>query len=159
MQNRMRLLIMTTSLAVVTSGLMAGCASTKEKEERVSLAQLSEPAQATVKKETAGGQVESILKEKEHGKWVYDVEANIAGKHKEWTIADADGSILGTETQIEFNELPEPVRVKAEKFFGTTEGLMVMKGVEEGQTSYEIEGTKNGKRTEVTFDPTGKRTE
>ena len=34
-----------------------------------------------------------------------------------------------------------------------------MKGVEFGETSYEIEGTKHGKMVEVTFDPAGKRLE
>ena len=32
-----------------------------------------------------------------------------------------------------------------------------MKGVEYGETHYEIEGTKNGKTVEVTFDPAGKK--
>jgi uncharacterized membrane protein YkoI len=159
MKNRFYVIVTAASLTAVASGLISGCASTKEKEEHVSLAQLSEPARATVNRETAGGQVESIVKEHEHGKWIYDVEANVRGKHMEWTIADTDGAILGTETQIEFSELPEAVRVKAEKFFGTTTGLTVMKGVEDGETTYEIEGKKSGKTKEVSYAPDGKRTE
>jgi hypothetical protein len=34
-----------------------------------------------------------------------------------------------------------------------------MKGVEYGETSYEIEGNKGGKTVEVSFDPLGKRIE
>jgi len=32
-----------------------------------------------------------------------------------------------------------------------------MKGVEYGETHYEIEGPKNGKTVEATFDPSGKK--
>ena len=63
---------------------------------------------------------------------------------------------VGIELEL-FSELPEAVRAAAEKYFGTTVGLKAMKGVEYGETSYEIEGKKNGKIVEVTFDPTGKK--
>ena len=98
-----------------------------------------------------------LTKEVEKGKVVYDVEATVGGKHVEFLIADADGAVLGTEVPIEFSELPEAVRAAAEKYFGSAAGLKAMKGVEYGETSYEIEGTKNGKTVEVTFDPAGKR--
>jgi uncharacterized membrane protein YkoI len=162
MQTRINPLIMVSALAVAVTSLVAGCATTKEaeaKEEHVSLSQLSPPARATVQRETAGGSIDTIIKEIEKGKLVYDVEATVGGKHAEFVIADADGAVLGTETQIEFSELPEPVRTATEKFFGTRTGLTVMKGVEYGETSYEIEGQKKGKTVEVTFDPTGKRIE
>jgi uncharacterized membrane protein YkoI len=166
MQIRFNPFIIASTLAVAAVALVSGCATTKEaeeaeakKEERVSLAQLSAPARATVERETAGGRIESIVKEIEEGKVIYDVEATVGGKHVEFAIADADGAVLGTEIQIEFNELPEPVRAAVEKFFGTTTGLTIMKGVESGKTSFEIAGKKDGKTVEVTFDPTGKRIE
>ena len=40
--------------------------------------------------------------------------------------------------------------------FGSAAGRKALKGVEYGETSYEIEGTRKGKPVEVTFDPTGK---
>ena len=148
-------------LAVGVAGLMAGCASTKsgtaQKEVRVSLAELSAPARAAVEKVTAGGKVDQIDKEIERGKTVYDVEATVGGKHVEFLIADADGAVLGTEVPIEFNQLPEAVRAAAEKYFGSATGLKAMKGLEYGETHYEVEGKKGGKIAEVTFDPKGKR--
>jgi hypothetical protein len=36
------------------------------------------------------------------------------------------------------------------------DGLKAMKGLEYGETHYEIEGPKNGKTVEVTFEPDGK---
>lgn len=153
-------IIISLTLAVGTAGLLAGCASTKAagaKEERVTLAQMSAPARATVEKKTVGGKVDQIDREVERGKVVYDVEATVGGKHVEYLVADSNGEILGTETEIPFNEAPKPVREAAEKYFSTSSGLSVMKGVEYGETHYEIEGKKNGKTVEVTFDPDGKR--
>jgi hypothetical protein len=148
-------------LAFGAAGFITGCASTHiagtQPEQHVSLAQMSDPARATVNREIAGGQVEKITKEVERGKTVYDVEATVGGKHMEYLIADKDGELLGTEVPIEFGQLPEPVRAAAQKYFGTSTGLIAMKGVEYGETQYEIEGPKNGKTVEVTFDPAGKR--
>jgi len=161
MQTRNHRLIMAAALALGVAALAAGCATTKsgsaQKEEHLSVAQLSAPARATVGRETAGGTVDQITKEVEHGRVVYDVEATVGGKHLEFLIGDSDGAVLGTEVPIAFSELPEPVRAAAEKYFGTTAGLKAMKGVEYGETSYEIEGPKNGKTVEVTFDPAGKQ--
>ena len=153
-------LAVSSILTLVVAGLVGGCASTKsesaQKEQEVTLAEVSAPARATVNKVTAGGQVDKITKEVERGKTVYDVEATVGGKHMEYLIADADGELLGTEVPIEFSALPDPVRAAAEHYFGTATGLIAMKGVEYGETQYEIEGPKNGKKVEVTFDPNGK---
>jgi len=149
------------TLALAVAALLSGCASTQSakagKEVDVTIEQVSAPARATVEKVTAGGRVDKITREVERGKTVYDVEATIAGKHMEYLIADANGEVLGTEVPIEFSQLPDAVRTSAEKYFGTTTGLTAMKGVEYGETQYEIEGPKNGKTVEVTFDPLGGR--
>ena len=146
------------SLGVTMAGILAGCAST-EKSDPVTAAEMSAPARGTMEKLTAGGRVERIDKEVEKGKLVYDVEATVGGKHVEYVIDDVDGAVLGTEISIEFSQLPEPVRVAAEKYFGGVANLTVMKGVEYGETSYEIAGHRKGKPVEITFDPNGKRTE
>src|SRR5205823_3986029 len=132
----------------------AGCASLKSAgaagEQRVTIAQLSPSARATVEKMTAGGSVDQIDRELERGKIVYDVEATISGKHVEYLIADSDGEVLGTEVTIDYNELPAVVRTAAEKYFRTGTGLKAMKGIEYGEIHYEVEGPKNGKTAEVT---------
>jgi hypothetical protein len=66
-----------------------------------------------------------------------------------------DGEVAGTETAVEFRTLPEGVRRSAEKYFGSTAGLKPSKCVEDGQTTYEIEGDKEGKTVAVTFDSDG----
>ncbi len=124
-------------------------------EQRVSLADLPAPVKAAAEKLTAGGVIEKIDKENEHGRVVYDVEAKVGGKHVEYTIA-ADGAVVGTETSIEFKDLPAAVREAAEKYFAGATGLTAALVSEGGKTSYEIEGTRNGKKAAATFDPTGK---
>jgi uncharacterized membrane protein YkoI len=154
-------LIIVPLVAVAIAGIAPGCASTKSahaaKEERVTIARLSPPARASVEKLTAGGTVDQIDKEIERGKVVYDVEATLRGEHVEFLIADSNGEVLGTETPIDFAALPDPVRVAAEKYFGGHVGLKAMKGLEYGEIHYEIEGLKNGKTVEVTFNSDGRR--
>ncbi len=161
MNTRISGLIIAPLLAVGVAGLAVGCASSKagstQNDVRVSLAALPHSARATVENVTAGGTIDKITKEVERGKTVYDVEARVGGRHLEFLIADADGAVLGTEVPIEFGGLPEAVRAAAAKYFGNATGLKAMKGMEYGETSYEIEGKRNGKTVEVTFDPAGKR--
>jgi len=158
MKNQITEVLMITIAAGAIIGLVVGCGSMKSsKERRVTMGELSAPARATVEKMTAGGQVDKIDREVERGKVVYDVEATVGGKHVEYLIGDSNGEVLGTETSIEFNQLPPAVRAAAEKYFGTSTGLKAMKGMEYGETHYEIEGNKNGKVVEVTFDSMGKK--
>ena len=153
--------------SLLATVVAAGCRSTESeegegeegKETRVTLEQLSAPARATVERLTAGGKIEKIDHEVEDGVSLYDVEANVGGKHVEYAIAEADGAVIGTETSIEFAELPAAVREAAAKFFDSTDGLKAMKGVEKDVTSYEVEGKRKGKVVEATFDPTGKKIE
>ena len=162
MQNRINRSIMTFLMAVGLTALTAACASnratTERKEDavtRISLAEMTAPARAAVEKLTVGGKVEKIDKEVEKGKEIYDVEATVNGKHMEYAIA-TDGAVVGTETGISFGELPEAVQTAAAKYFGGTTGLDPARVEENGQTVYEIEGKKNGKKVAATFDTTGK---
>src|SRR5438874_10308592 len=130
MQTQISGLITSLTLIIGMLGLV-GCASEKVgKEVRVSLPQLSPSARATLQKVTAGGTIDKIDREVERGRVVYDAEATVDGKHVEYLIADSNGEVLGTENEIEFSQLPEPVRIAAEKYFGATAGLKAMKGLE-----------------------------
>src|SRR5690349_21633512 len=125
MRNSLLQIINVTAVCAVL-GLVIGCVS-YSREQRVTLMQMSAAARATVEKLTSGGTVEKIDKELERGKTVYDVEAIVGGKHIEYLIADSDGEILGTETSIDYGDLPEKVRAAAEKYFHRSTGLKAMK--------------------------------
>ena len=159
MQTKIRRLLIASLCMAGLSGLAVGCACMKSeaaKEKEVTLAAVPVLVRATIEKETAGGHVDKITRETERGKTVYDVEATVNGQHMEYLVAEANGELLGTEAPTEFRALPQPVQDAAQKYFGTTAGLTAMKGVEYGETQYEVEGLKNGKKVEVTFDPNGK---
>src|SRR5260370_29451994 len=87
MQTRNSRKIIATISAAGGAGFVAGCASMKSasasKELDVTMEQMSEPARATIKRETAGGTVDKITRETERGKIVYDVEGTVGGKHME----------------------------------------------------------------------------
>ena len=162
MQTRMNRSIMSFVMAVGLAALAAACASVKaggarkqDEAEHISMAELTAPARAAVEKLTAGGKIEKIDKELENGKTVYDVEATVNGRHVEYTIA-TDGAVVGTEASVEYSELPEAVRSAAEEYFHGATGLNTSKGIEDGRTTYEIEGKKDGVRVTVTFDEAGK---
>ena len=162
MQNRISRSIVTFLMAAGLTALAAACASNKAGTEgkedavtRISVAEMTAPARAAVEKLTVGGKIEKIDKETEKGKEIYDVEATVNGKHMEYAIA-TDGAVVGTETGINFSELPEAVQTAAAKYFGGAAGLDPARVEEDGQTTYEIEGKKNGKKVAATFDPTGK---
>ena len=162
MQNRISRSIVTFLMAAGLTALAAACASNKAGTEgkedaitRISLAELTAPARAAVEKLTVGGKIEKIDKEVEQGKEIYDVEATVNGKHMEYAIA-TDGAVVGTETGIDFSELPQAVQTAAEKYFGSATGLDPARVEEDGRTVYEIEGNKNGKKVAATFDTTGK---
>jgi hypothetical protein len=145
-------------LAVGVAGLAAGCGTSGNGEGSsvsVSLEDLPDAARATVQKLTAGGRIERIDREVENGRVVYDVEATVGGKHVEFLVGE-DGALLGTETVIDFSELPPAVQAAAAQYFDNTTGLTVSKVEEFGQVSYEITGIRNGKPAEAQFDPTGK---
>src|SRR2546430_2027162 len=155
MQNRMARVM----VVVISTGCLAmlvnGCSmmgKTKSKEHDISMSQMSVPARTTAEKQTAGGHVDKVTEETERGRRVYDVEATVGGRHMEYLIAADNGELLGTEVPVEFGQLPEPVKNAARNYFGDTAGLKAMKGVEYGETHYEIEGMKAGKMRAVSYD-------
>ena len=141
---------------VVGCGSMGHKESGESKERKVTIDQVSPPAKATIDREAPGAQIEKITREIERGRDVYDVEATVGGQHKEWVIAHDTGEVLGREVPIDYGQVPQAVRAAAQKHFGTSQGLTAMKCQEYGETKYEVEGMRNGKRHEMSFDEMGK---
>jgi len=159
MQDRIGRLMTAMVLAVGVAVTTAGCGTSGSGEGgsvRVSLEDLPDAPRATVQRLTAGGRIERIDREVEDGRVVYDVEATVGGKHVEFLVGDSDGAVLGMETSIDVSQLPPAVRAAAAQYFDSTASLTASKVEEHGQISYEITGTRNGRTTEATFDPTGR---
>src|SRR4051812_44970869 len=106
------------SACVVVAGCNSmhhGSDTSHGKEVDVTAQQMSEPARATMNQQVGNGKIEKITREVERGATVYDVEANVGGKHMEYLIADSNGELLGTEVPIAWNDVPAPVKTAAEK--------------------------------------------
>lgn len=74
--------------------VLAGCAS----EQPVAMNDLPPAVRATLEKETAGGKITEIEKEKKDGKTVYSADATIDGKY--WDIAvTEDGKLISKELE------------------------------------------------------------
>jgi uncharacterized membrane protein YkoI len=137
---------------------IAGCAAKEKKEapaEKVSLSQIPSPARAAIEKMTAGGEIKSIDKETEKGKIIYDVEATVGGKDVEYDVAE-DGAILTSAKSVAYDSLPAEVKMAAQKYFGSAEGLKASKEMEKGKTRYEVEGTKAGSKVALKLSAAGK---
>jgi len=77
---------------------------------KITLAQMPEAVQKTVKAETAGGTIKALYKETgEDGKLVFEVESIVNKRTKDLNIAE-DGTVLVCEQQVMLQDLPAPVR-------------------------------------------------
>jgi uncharacterized membrane protein YkoI len=149
-------------VAVIGLAGLLGCAAMSghgvKKEapgQQVSLSQIPSPARATIERLTAGGEIKMIEKEEHNGKIIYDVEAKVKGKDVEYDVA-SDGKVLTSEENIAYDSLPAEVKTAIQKYFGSAEGLKASKEIEEGETFYEVEGSKSGSTIALKLTATGK---
>jgi hypothetical protein len=105
LKSRFTVLVSAALLALPALAAAAPAAPVK-----VTLAQMPEAVQKTVKAETVGGRIKSLYKETgEDGKLVYEVESIVKNRTKDMNIAE-DGTVLVCEQQVVIEELPAPVR-------------------------------------------------
>ncbi len=159
MRHRILQSVVVVVLMVGVTGCCGPCKrGEKEKKaeavQQVSLAQVPEPARATIEKMTAGGTIKQIEKAEEGGKTIYDVEATVQGRDVEYDVA-ADGTILTSGQSVPYASVPLGVRNAAEKYFGSAAGLKAFAEVEEGKTFYEISGKKGKTPMTIKLTDTG----
>jgi hypothetical protein len=145
--------------AVVLVMSLAGCNTFSDGKEpparTVTLADLPEPAKATVEKLMVGGKIKTIEQEEENGSPVFDVEGTVNGKDVEYDVA-ADGKVLSSEQRVPYESLPASVRMAATVYFGSAETFPASKEIEGDKTFYEVEGKKDGTRVTLKLSDTGK---
>ena len=142
-------------LAVVLIIGVTGCSSLRGRHGKkeppaqpVTLAQVPEPAHATIERLTAGGVIKKIEKAEEGGQTVYDVEATMRDRDVEYDVA-ADGTVLTSAQSVPFAALPVAVRATAQQYFGFSATLQASVEVEAGKTFYEVSGKKG--KTPITL--------
>jgi len=131
-----------------------GSAKKEKGQQAVALSDVPAPARATIQRLTEGGHIKKIEKEQKGATAIYDVEAQVRGKDVEYDV-DSSGTILTSEESVEYATLPAAVRVAAENYFGSGEGLKASRELEEGKTFYEVEGRKGGAKRTVKLTDSG----
>ena len=126
----------------------------KEGQQQSALSDVPAPVRATIERLTAGGRIEEIVSEKEGDIVIYDVEAQVGGKHVEYDV-DSSGKILTSGEDVPYEAVPQAVRAAAEKYFGASEGLQAFREIEGGKTFYEIAGRKGTVERELKLTDAG----
>ena len=124
-------------------------------EEKVTLDQVPAAVRKTLERECKGATIRDITKEVEGEKTLYDFEVTREGRQFEFDIA-ANGEVLSREEQVELKQLPPAVRQTIERASKGGKLGTIMKGNEQGKTSYEAEITIKGKMTEIAVADNGK---
>jgi len=151
---------------IVISVLVVGLRA-DDNEEAVDLQDCPKVVQKTLKRESKGGKIVEIEKEKEDGKTIYEAEVMIGGKEYEVEIAEC-GTLLskvleaeedeedaedeednGEEVGVKLSDLPKSVRktLKREAIGGKIEEIEKEK--EGGETVFEAEVEIDGNEYEI----------
>ena len=134
------------ALVVAASAMAAG--------KKIQRKDLPAAVLKTVQQEEAkGATVKNIIAEKEGGKTVYEVETTVSG-HTRDLIVDATGKVVESEEEVALNAIPAPARAAFEASGKVVKVETLTKGA---TVAYEAQIEKNGKKSEVAVDATGKR--
>jgi uncharacterized membrane protein YkoI len=146
---------------LVTLIVLATCSLADDKEKKVTLDKLPKAVRDAIKGRFPDAEVNSIEKETEDGKVVYDIELKEKGRKYEMDIQE-DGTVIEIEKEVALKDLPEAVaKALKAKFPGTSikEVMEVnkVKGKEETPDHYEVTIENADKKTqEVTVSLDGK---
>jgi uncharacterized membrane protein YkoI len=139
------------SLAVLAAPFLCGAAPA---DSGVLLGQLAAPVQKTIRATVGEGRLRSIDKNDENGDVSYDVEmVGRGGRSRSFTVG-ANGELL--DKQVFMNELPVVVRQAIRKKAGTAVINDVDEGFDNGEPTFDVEITADGKTRNFTLDAKGK---
>ncbi len=140
---------MKNMLFVVAMGLVGLAAADK----KIQMKDLPQPVQKAVQQEEAKGtKIVGLASEVEAGKTMYEVETTVNG-HTRDLLFDASGKLVETEEETPISAVPAAVKAALEargkvlKLETLTKGSIV---------TYEAQVEKNGTKSEVVVDATGK---
>ena len=152
---RRAMLLPLTGLGVIGMVTLVAWAG-GEHEEEVTLEQVPAAVKATILKESAGGKITEIERERKNGTTVYEAEFLLDGKEIEIKIA-ADGALLGREVEGEeddednltIDQMPGPARAALLKLAGGAKIIEVEREREHGVLVYEVEWIKDSRQHEA----------
>jgi hypothetical protein len=149
---------MTLPRSLITVALFVTTATALSAQERkIGRRDLPAAVARTAATESKGAKVRGYSQEKENGQTYYEVKLTVKGHHRD-VLIDSTGTVVEVEEQVKLADVPAAVRdsLKAAVGKGKVTGVeSVTKG---GRVvAYEARVNTNGKRSEVSVDPDGKR--
>ena len=129
--------------------LFALLAATAAAEKTLKLDQLPAPVRKTVDEQLKGAQIKNILKEKENGKTVYEIESTRGdGKTRDFVV-DETGSLVVIEEEIDLASLPAGAKAAIGKQAAGAKVTKVEALIKGSTTTYEAAFTRGRKKSEV----------
>jgi uncharacterized membrane protein YkoI len=122
-------------------------------EKKVEMKDLPAVVQKAVQEQTKGLTVKGLAKEVEDGKTFYEAETTVNGHAKDF-LFDTAGKLVEIEEEVALDSVPAAVKTALE-----AEGKIVLvETVTKGKkVTYEGTVEKNGKKSEIALDATGKK--
>jgi hypothetical protein len=141
---------------IAAAAITGGCMSDGEKESKITMDQVPAAVQQAIKGYASADEIKGIEDGDADGTKVieFDVEKN--GKASEIAFKP-DGQLFGTEEDVAFADLPEAVQKTVNDLGAGAKIGDPEKAVQDGKVSYEVVIERDGKKTEFTFSPDGKK--
>jgi len=137
--------------------LVAAASALGAQERKIARRNLPAAVARTAATESQGAKIRGYSQEKENGQTFYEVEMTVNGHHRD-VLIDSSGTVVEVEEQVQLVDVPAAVRdsLRAAAGKGKVTGVeSVTKG---GRiVAYEARVNTNGKRSEISVDPDGKR--
>jgi len=123
------------------SGLRGWRTAREPPAPHMTLAEVPEPARATIERLTVGGTLHRLGQAEQDGRTVYQLEATVYGRQVDHDVAE-DGTVLSSGLRVPYASMPIAVRGVGDMYFDFATAPMARVKVEGGQTFYEIAGKK-----------------
>src|ERR1043166_4052146 len=137
---------------VLSSAILAVAAQTTV----VKLSEVPPGAQRTIHTQLGAARLGEIAKSIERGEVSYDVEMTAQRKTRSFTVSE-EGELLAVEVFL--GELPRPVQRAIREQVGKGKLGEISKTTEDGEITYDVEMTKDGKTRSFTLAADGKLVE
>jgi uncharacterized membrane protein YkoI len=132
-------------LAVTTIGAAS--------EKKVQMNDLPPAVRSAIEAETKDSTVKGVSREVENGKTMYEAET-VRNGHSRDLLFDATGAVVEVEEELALDKAPEAVKAALAAHGGT---ILTLESVTKGSTvTYEAQVQKDGKRSKVALDGSGK---
>ncbi len=124
-------------------------------EQELALADVTPPTvQQQIKKLSQLYKLSGITRVFDGDELTFDVEF-MKGKRELYYTLDATGAVLSTEETVKMDELPAVVQKAIRREVGNGKIHSIGKVIENGETTYDVEGKKYDEPLEFTVDPAG----